>query len=111
VDFSDAYSADVTVLHVLDHVSESADVAQETDAAIENLAKLLPPATPGSTKAQLRVCLGKPYRETLDFASEMQADLIVTGVRGRNSLDLAAFGSNTYRVIQLGPGPVLTVPL
>ena len=108
---ADAYSADVTVLHVLDHVSESADVAQETDAAIENLAKLLPPATPGSTKAQLRVCLGKPYRETLDFASEMQADLIVTGVRGRNSLDLAAFGSNTYRVIQLGPGPVLTVPL
>ncbi len=41
---ADTYSADVTVLHVLDPVSQSADVAQETDAAMANLAKLLPPA-------------------------------------------------------------------
>jgi len=106
-----AYSAEVTVLHVLDHVAESADVAQETDAAIDDLAKLLPPAAPGSTKTHLEVRLGKPYREILDLASEMKADLIVTGVRGRNSLDLAVFGSTTYRVIQLGPVPVLTVPI
>jgi len=31
------------------------------------------------------------------------------GVRGRGSLDLAVFGSTTYRVIQLGPCPVLAV--
>jgi nucleotide-binding universal stress UspA family protein len=57
------------------------------------------------------VRLGEAYREILDLGSEMQADLVVTGVRGRNSLDLAVFGSTTYRVIQLGPGPVLTVPV
>ncbi|MGP8246744.1 MAG: universal stress protein [Bryobacteraceae bacterium] len=106
-----AYSAEVTVLHVLDHVSKSADVAQETDAAIDNLAKLLPPAAPGSTKTHLEVRFGQAYREILDLASEIKADLIVTGVRGRNSLDLAVFGSTTYRVIQLGFGPVLTVPI
>ena len=106
-----AYSAEVTVLHVLDHVAESADVAQETDAAIDDLAKLLPPAAPGSTKTHLEVRLGQPYREILDLATDMKADLIVTGVRGRNSLDLAVFGSTTYRVIQLGPVPVLTVPI
>jgi nucleotide-binding universal stress UspA family protein len=108
---ADAYSAEVTVLHVLDHVSESADVAQETDAAMDNLAKLLPPTAPGSAKTHLEVRLGQPYREILDLATEMKADLIVTGVRGRNSLDLAVFGSTTYRLIQLGPGPVLTVPV
>ncbi|HYW46762.1 MAG TPA: universal stress protein [Bryobacteraceae bacterium] len=107
---ADAYSADVTVLHVLDPVSQSADVAQETDAAMANLAKLLPPGS-SSTKTHLEVRLGEAYREILDLGSEMQADLVVTGVRGRNSLDLAVFGSTTYRVIQLGPGPVLTVPV
>jgi len=107
---ADTYSADVTVLHVLDPVSQSADVAQETDAAMANLAKLLPPGS-SSTKTHLEVRLGEAYREILDLGSEMQADLVVTGVRGRNSLDLAVFGSTTYRVIQLGPGPVLTVPV
>jgi nucleotide-binding universal stress UspA family protein len=40
---------------------------------------------------------------------ESQPDLIVMGVRGRNALDLAVFGSTTYRVVQLGPSPVLVV--
>ena len=108
---ADACDAEVTVFHVLDNISESADVGKETEAAMKNLEKLCPPAAPGSTKTHLEVRLGKAYQEILKFASEMQADLIVTGVRGRNSLDLAVFGSTTYRVIQLGPSPVLTVPI
>jgi nucleotide-binding universal stress UspA family protein len=108
---ADAYDAELSVLHVLDKVSDSADVAQETDAAMECLEKLLSPAAPRSPRIHLEVRLGKAYQEILKFASEMQSDLIVTGVRGRNSLDLAVFGSTTYRVIQLGPGPVLTVPI
>jgi nucleotide-binding universal stress UspA family protein len=106
-----AYDAEVTVLHVLDHEPESADVGKETAAAMEDLEKPFPPAAPRSPKTHLEVRLGKAYQEILKFASEMQADLIVTGVRGRNSMDLAVFGSTTYRVIQLGPGPVLTVPI
>ena len=108
---ADVYHAEVTVLHVLDNVSKSADVAQETDAVIENLEKLFPPGAVRSPNTHLEVRLGKAYQEILKFAAETQADLIVTGVRGRNSLDLEVFGSTTYRVIQLGPGPVLTVPI
>jgi nucleotide-binding universal stress UspA family protein len=40
---------------------------------------------------------------------ESKTDLIVMGVRGRNALDLKIFGSTTYRVVQLGPCPVLVV--
>jgi len=40
---------------------------------------------------------------------ESQTDLIIMGVRGRDALDLALFGSTTYRVVQLGPCPVLVV--
>jgi nucleotide-binding universal stress UspA family protein len=35
--------------------------------------------------------------------------LIVLGVRGRNAVDLALFGSTTHRVLQLGSTPVLAV--
>jgi nucleotide-binding universal stress UspA family protein len=108
---ADAYNAEVTVLHVLDHEPESADVGKETAAAMENLEKLFPPAAPRSTRTHLEVRLGRAYQEILKFASEAQSDLIVTGVRGRESLDLTVFGSTTYRVIQLGPCPVLTVSI
>jgi nucleotide-binding universal stress UspA family protein len=48
---------------------------------------------------------GKPYREIIQFAEEAQIDLVTMGVRGRGALDLAVFGSTTYRVMQLGPAP------
>jgi len=106
-----AYCADLTVLHVLDNISESADVGKETKACLDKLQKLIPSWALDPARVHLEVRLGKAYRETLDLAAEQQADLIVTGVRGRNSLDLAVFGSTTYRVIQFHPGPVLTVPI
>jgi len=106
-----AYDADLTVLHVLDNLVESADVAQETDAAMEQLQKLLAPSAFPAARLRLEVRLGTAYREILDLAAERESDLIVTGVRGRNSLELAVFGSTTYRLIQLFHGPVLTAPI
>lgn len=108
---ADAYNAEVSVLHVLDHEPDSADVGKETAASMKNLEELFSPAALSSTRIHLEVRLGKAYQEILKFASEAQSDLIVTGVRGRNSLDLEVFGSTTYRVIQLSPSPVLTVPI
>ncbi len=52
---------------------------------------------------------GKPYEEIIKLAEQEQTDLIVVGVRGRNALDLALFGSTTHRVLQLGPCPVLAI--
>jgi len=106
-----AYNAEVTVLHVLDNISEATDVGIETNASLDKLQKLVAARTPDPAKVDLQVRLGRAYREILDLAAEKQPDLIVTGVRGRNSLDLAVFRSTTYRVIQLYPGPVLTVPI
>ena len=111
VSVASAYCADLTVLHVLENVSESADVGTVTSACLENLQKLLPSSALDPARVHLEVRLGKPYREILDLAAKAESDLIVTGVRGRNSLDLAVFGSTTYRVIQLHPDPVLTVPI
>jgi nucleotide-binding universal stress UspA family protein len=106
-----AYDADLTVLHVLDGIPESANVATETDTAIENLEKLFPRSAPRSAKIHLEVRLGKAYQQILQFASDAKSDVIVAGVRGRHALDFAVFGSTIYRVIQLGSNPVLAVPI
>ena len=55
------------------------------------------------------VRIGKPYQQIIQLALEAQSDLVIMGVRGRGALDVALFGSTTYRVIQLGPCPVLAV--
>ena len=106
-----AYGAHLTMLHVLENISDSAETVKETDAAMDKLQQWVAPSALDPACVHLEVRLGKPYREILDLAAETQSDLIVTGVRGRNSLDLAVFGSTTYRVIQIHPGPVLTVPI
>jgi nucleotide-binding universal stress UspA family protein len=111
VSVAGAYGAQLTILHVLENNSDSAEIVKETDAAMDKLQRWVAPSTLDPASVHVEVRLGKPYREILDLAAETQSDLIVTGVRGRNSLDLAVFGSTTYRVIQLHPGPVLTVPM
>jgi nucleotide-binding universal stress UspA family protein len=55
------------------------------------------------------VRVGKPYQQIIELALEAYIDTIVMGVRGRGAVDLAVFGSTTYRVLQLGPCPVLAV--
>jgi nucleotide-binding universal stress UspA family protein len=53
---------------------------------------------------------GKPYREILALADEREVDLIVIGVRGRNAIDLALFGSTTNQVVRRARCPVLVIP-
>jgi nucleotide-binding universal stress UspA family protein len=59
------------------------------------------------TKPVVRI--GKAYQQIIQLALELQTDIVIMGVRGRHALDLAVFGSTTYRVVQLGPCPVLVV--
>ena len=55
------------------------------------------------------VRFGKPYEEIVRYANEAQANLIIMTARGGDAMDRAVFGSTTYRVIQLGPCPVLAI--
>jgi nucleotide-binding universal stress UspA family protein len=60
-------------------------------------------------KPATRVAYGKPYREILEVAASEASDLIVIGVRGRNPLDIALFGSTANHVVRRAPCPVLTL--
>jgi nucleotide-binding universal stress UspA family protein len=103
------YKAELTLLHVLEGVSDSADIENEIAKVIESLEKRISPEARknGTTKAV--VLIGKAYQQIIALALESRTDLVIMGVRGRHAADLAVFGSTTYRVVQSGPCPVLVV--
>jgi nucleotide-binding universal stress UspA family protein len=105
------YDAELTLLHVLEKVPSAAKTEEAIAEATEQLNKLIPPERRNTPKIKTAVCIGKPYQKIVQFAQEQQIELLTMGVRGRGALDLAVFGSTTYRVMQLGPCPVLTAHL
>lgn len=103
------YNAELTLLHVLEGVPSPAKRKEAIAAATERLNKLVPREERGTGKTETAVRIGKPYEQIVQLALEAQIDLVTMGVHGRGALDLAVFGSTTYRVMQLGPCPVLAV--
>jgi nucleotide-binding universal stress UspA family protein len=101
------YDAELTLLHVLE-APTPAKTEKAIAATTEQLDKLIPPERRKTLKIKTAVRTGKPYTEIIRYAQEAQTDLVSMGVHGRGALDLAVFGSTTYRVMQLGPCPVLT---
>lgn len=105
------YDAELTLLHVLEDVPSPAKTEEATATATEQLDKLIPQGGRKTLKIKMAVRIGKPYRQIIQFAVEAQIDMVTMGVSGRGALDRAVFGSTTYRVMQLGPCPVLAVPV
>ena len=108
---AEEYKAELTLLHVMEDFPLHKDLTAVTSEVVRQLEGLLPPSARKSNLLKPRLRVGKPYEEIIRSAREADADLIILGVRGRNALDLAIFGSTTYRVIQKGSCPILTVPL
>jgi nucleotide-binding universal stress UspA family protein len=103
------YDAELTMLHVLEEVSPPAKKEQAIATAKDELEKLIPSEGRKTPKIKTAVRIGKPYEQIIQLALEAQIDMVAMAVRGRGALDLAVFGSTTYRVLQLGPCPVLAV--
>jgi nucleotide-binding universal stress UspA family protein len=101
------YNAELTLLHVLKDVP-GASIIDEA-IAMEQLDNLIPPEKPKAGSIRSLVRRGSAYQQIIQFALEARTDLVIMAVRGRGALNAAVFGSTTYRVIQLGPCPVLAV--
>jgi nucleotide-binding universal stress UspA family protein len=113
--------AEITVLHVLECLVEDEPGARvagfdvpefrrclEKDAR-ERLHKVVPEDARDWYRPREEVVGGRPGREILRVAEERQADLVVMGVRGRNPVNLALFGSTTHHVVRGARCPVLVV--
>jgi nucleotide-binding universal stress UspA family protein len=103
------YAAEISLLHVLEDVQRLDNIREAIAAATRQIDKLIPPEEGKTAKIKTMVRIGRAYEQIIRFASEIQADLLIMAVRGRNALDLAVFGSTTYRAIQLGSCSVLAV--
>ena len=103
------YRAELTLLHVLEDIPPSWDLATVTADVVRRLERPVPVEARDWCAIKSRLRVGKPYQEIVRFALETEADVTVLGVRGRNALDVALFGSTTHRVIQQAPCPVLAV--
>ena len=103
------YDAELTLLHVLEEVLNPAETEEAMATATEQLDKLIPLKGRKTLKIKTAVRIGKTYAQIIQLAEEAQIDLVTMGVRGRGALDVAVFGSTTYRVMQLGSCPVLAV--
>ena len=103
------YGAELTLLHVAKKPSDLAEAEALIAAHTEQLDKLVPENKRQHLKLKTAVRLGTPYEEIIRHASEAPPSLIAMTARGGDALDRAIFGSTTYRVIQLGPCPVLAI--
>ena len=103
------YNAELTLLHVLEDVPSTDDLQEGVGEVTKRLDELAPQEAGDWCSVRTAVRIGKPYQQILQISLETGTDLVVMGVRGRNAVDLALFGSTTHRVIQLGTSPVLAV--
>jgi nucleotide-binding universal stress UspA family protein len=103
------YDAEITLLHVLENVQSLTNINETIATATRQINKQIPQHGEEAARIKTVVRIGRAYEQIIQLASEMQADLLIMAVRGRNALDLAVFGSTTYRSIQLGSCSVLAV--
>lgn len=103
------YGAELTLLHVAENAPDLARAEAITIERTRELDKMISAAERKDLNLRFVVKFGKPYEEIVRHATEAQASLIIMTARGGDAVDRAVFGSTTYRVIQLGPCPVLAV--
>jgi nucleotide-binding universal stress UspA family protein len=103
------YGAELTLLHVAEKAPDLARAEGIIAKHIQELDKLVLNTVRKNLNVSSVVRLGKPYEEIVRHATEAHAGLIIMTARGGDAVDRAVFGSTTYRVIQLGPCPVLAV--
>ena len=103
------YAAELTILHVVEGAPDLARAEAIISARTVQLDRLISEEERKELNVRTAVRFGKPYEQIVRHASETQTSLIIMTARGGGALDRAVFGSTTYRVVQLGPCPVLAV--
>jgi nucleotide-binding universal stress UspA family protein len=106
--------SELHVVHVLPHddvmsvQGERAigvvNLAKDAQIRLEELAAGVPAAV---TRIFLHLAAGKPDVEIAQLATDLGADLIVVGTRGRTGIDRLVNGSVAENLLRLAPCPVL----
>jgi nucleotide-binding universal stress UspA family protein len=105
------HNAAVTLLHVVETATTYTEESVARREAINQvrMKELMPEGAEDWCKPQFRVTFGSAVQDILAVARQCQADLIVMGAKGRNSLAGHAPLTIAYNVVTKATCPVLTV--
>lgn len=114
LDLANRFDATVHALSVIDAGEVDASPEQlreELETALETHADAALATVEERASLELRTDVreGRPAREICAYAREIDADLVVTGTRGRHGENRLLLGSVAERVVRTSPVPVLTV--
>ena len=115
VELAGEYGADVHFLYVVDTSTYGFEDAPRsvvgplTEAGRELVSALADDVEGHSIPATAEVRRGVAHEEILDYADEVDADLLVMGTRGRTSSEGTFLGSTTDQVLRQSEQPVLTL--
>jgi nucleotide-binding universal stress UspA family protein len=111
--------ADVTVLHVVDHVEESygaemlvgpGELRERAEARAERLFEAARErAADHGTGLRTVTRFGEPARVITEYAGEADVDLVVMGCHGREGVTRVLLGDVAQRVVRRAPVPVTVV--
>lgn len=109
-----AFGATVHVLYVVDVGVFDSDLVVDLVGGYERLgarvtADVGSRLQEASVRAETAVRRGRPARTILDYATEVDADLVVMGTHGATGLESLLLGSTTERVLRAAERPVVTV--
>jgi nucleotide-binding universal stress UspA family protein len=119
-DLAQESDAQLTLLHAVAmpavHVGAedlTLDTESIRDTVMRNARERLDTLVPDDARAyctvHAEVVEGQAHQAVLGLATEVNADLIIMGVRSRAAFDVAVFGSTTQAVVRAAHCPVLTV--
>lgn len=110
--------AEITLLHIVETVSFTSAISHAfsgfekkiesaTNEKLEQLAADIHNKSGISIK--IRTEVGRIYKKICNVAKEMEADIIIMGTHGTSGYQRFSVGTNTSKVVQEAPCPVLSV--
>lgn len=110
--------ADITLLHIVETVSFTSAISHAfsgfekkietaTNEKLEQLAKDI--HAKHGIGINIRTEVGRIYRKICSVAKEMETDIIIMGTHGASGYQKFSVGTNTSKVVQEAPCPVLSV--
>ena len=99
---------------VMDYVVYVPVDPEKRNAAIsdvqEKLESLASELQDKGVQARGRIRFGHPHDEVLEYAEEVQAEVIVVGTQSRNAVSRALLGATADKIVRRSPIPILVVP-
>ncbi len=111
-------NAEITLLHIVENVSFTTAISQalggvekKIESVSQDRLKAYAEQLHAKTglKVDTRIEVGKVYRKIIEVAKDIKADMVIMGSHGSSGYQKFSLGTNTSRVVQESPFPVLSV--